>query len=250
VAEDVRRITKGERMTEERMPTFIPGDEPTYQIAFVCSVNIETVTAVFRNRTTGAEIILTGEAQMIAKPRVRGARTHTALLHVDRDSSDEPETGRYRLARLEARTYRGTRLDFDKPTEDAFSFEDEPAEIDPPRLARGLVEPASRFVLPDGHPNTPPSIRTAHTSIHLTPCPRRWILGSYTLNGLWFLLDSSWIHRLGAYHGVVRGCYVTLAFPPRPFSLTALSHELLRRGILGNLFLMPTAQTHPAYERP
>jgi hypothetical protein len=156
VAEDVRRITKGERMTEERMPTFIPGDEPTYQIAFVCSVNIETVTAVFRNQTTGAEIILTGEAQMIAKPRVRGARTHTALLHVDRDSSDEPETGRYRLARLEARTYRGTRLDFDKPTEDAFSFEDEPAEIDPPRLARGLVEPASRFVLPDGHPNTPP----------------------------------------------------------------------------------------------
>ena len=142
-------------MTEERMPTFIPGDEPTYQIAFVCSVNIETVTAVFRNQTTGAEIILTGEAQMIAKPRVRGARTHTALLHVDRDSSDEPETGRYRLARLEARTYRGTRLDFDKPTEDAFSFEDEPAEIDPPRLARGLVEPASRFVLPDGHPNTP-----------------------------------------------------------------------------------------------
>jgi hypothetical protein len=157
-------------MTEERMPTFIPGDEPTYQIAFVCSVNIETVTAVFRNQTTGAEIILTGEAQMIAKPRVRGARTHTALLHVDRDSSDEPETGRYRLARLEARTYRGT--------------------------------------------------------------------------------HSSWIHRLGAYHGVVRGCYVTLAFPPRPFSLTALSHELLRRGILGNLFLMPTAQTHPAYERP
>jgi hypothetical protein len=145
-----------ERMPEERMPTFIPGDEVAYQIAFVCSVNIETVAAVFRNETSGAEITLTGEARMIAKPRVGGARTHIALLHVAHDSSDEPETGRYRLARLEGRTYRGTRLNFDSPTEDGFSFEDEPAEIDPPRLARGMVEPASRFVLPDGHPNTPP----------------------------------------------------------------------------------------------
>lgn len=144
-------------MTEERIPTYIPGDEPVYQIVFVCPVNIETVTAAFRNETTGAEILLTGEAHMIATPRVRGARTHAAVLTFDNDSSDEPETGRYRLARLEARTHRGKKLDFDNPSEDAFRFEDEPADIDLPRLAKGLVNPASTFVLPDGHPNSPPT---------------------------------------------------------------------------------------------
>lgn len=144
-------------MAEERIPTFIPGDELAYQIVFLCQVNVETVTAVFRNETTGTELTLTGEARMIEKPRVRGARTHAATLVFDNDASDEPETGRYRLARLEARTYRGKPLDFDNPVEEAFRFEDEPADVELPRLARGVVEPAARFLLPEGHPNLPPT---------------------------------------------------------------------------------------------
>lgn len=144
-------------VAEERIPTFIPGDELVYQLVFVCKVNVRTVTATFRNESTGDELTLTGEANLIEKPRVRGARTHAALLQHVPEASDEPATGRYRLARLEARTYGGKPLDFDNPVEDAFRFEDEPEEIDLPRIARGLVEPASVFVLPEGHPNKPPT---------------------------------------------------------------------------------------------
>ena len=144
-------------MTEERIPTYIPGDEPSYQLVFVCQVNVSIVSAVFRNESTGGTLVLSGEAHMIAKPRVRGARSHAAVLQLDRAASDEPETGRYRMARLEARTYGGKPLDFDNPPEDAFRFEDEPEDIPLPRLAKGLVEPASTFLLPDGHPNKPPS---------------------------------------------------------------------------------------------
>lgn len=143
-------------MLEERIPKFIPGDELAYQLVFICMVNVKTVTAAFRNETTGAEIVLTGEAHMIAEPRVIGARTHAALLQHDQEASDEPATGRYRLARLEARTYGGKPLDFDNPVEDAFRFEEEPEDIDLPKIARGLVESASIFVLPEGHPNKPP----------------------------------------------------------------------------------------------
>ena len=144
-------------MAEERIPTFIPGDELVYHLVFVCKVNVSTVTAAFRNETTGAEVVLTGEARIIAKPRVVGGRTHAAMLHHDRAMSDDLATGRYRLARLEVNTYGGKPLDFDNPPEDAFHFEEEPEDVDLPRLARGMVEPASTFVLPDGHPNSPPS---------------------------------------------------------------------------------------------
>lgn len=142
-------------MAEERIPTFIPGDELVYQLVFFCAVNVKSVTAAFRNESTGAEIILTGEAHIIPEPRVRGARTHTAHLHHDQEASDEPATGRYRLARLEARTYGGKPLDFNNPVEDAFRFEEEPEDIPLPILARGVVEPASVFVLQKGHPNRP-----------------------------------------------------------------------------------------------
>lgn len=140
-------------MVEDRIPTFIPGDQLVYQLVFVCEVNARKVTAAFRNETTGAEIVLMGEAQMTAKPDVVGARTFAALLEADQELSDAAATGRYRLARLEVETYRGQSLDFDNPPEDAFLFEEEPEEIPLPKLARGLVEPASTFVLPPGHPN-------------------------------------------------------------------------------------------------
>jgi len=140
-------------MTEERIPTFIPGDELRYQLVFICEVNVESVTAAFRNEVTGEEVVLTGEARMIDQPRVVGARAQAAILDHDKNSSDELATGRYRLARMEAKTYGGKTLDFDNPPEDAFLFEDEPEDIALPKIALGLVEPATTFVLPEGHPN-------------------------------------------------------------------------------------------------
>lgn len=140
---------------EERIPTFIPGDNLAYQLVFVCPVNIRSVTAAFRNETTGAEIVISGEAQLLDRPRVRGARTQAAVLGFDTESSEEPETGRYRLARLEALTYGGRTLDFDNPPEDAFRFENEPEDATLPRLARGIAAPASSFLLEQGHPNRP-----------------------------------------------------------------------------------------------
>jgi hypothetical protein len=140
-------------MTEGQVPTFIPGDALRYQLVFNCRVNVESVTAAFRNEATGEEVVLTGKARMIDKPRVVGARTQVAILDHDQDSSDELATGRYRLARMEAKTYGGKTLDFDNPPEDAFLFEDEPEETELPKIARGLVEPATTFVLPEGHPN-------------------------------------------------------------------------------------------------
>ncbi len=181
-------------MAEERIPTFIPGDEIVYRVEFLCKVNVVFVSAAFRNETTGGEIILEGEADMVAQPRVRGARTFMATLYqqfydqeiveeevveeevvdgevfekevvekeiveeiVDQETSDEPEAGRYRLARLTAETFGGKILDFDNPPEDAFLFEEEPEEVDLPTLARGIVKPASGFLLPDGHPNRRPT---------------------------------------------------------------------------------------------
>jgi hypothetical protein len=143
-------------MSEDRIPTFIPGDQLEYQLVFTCEVNARAVTAAFRNETTGAEIVLQGEARMIDKPRVKGTRTFAALLEADEGTSDWAATGRYRLARLEVETYRGKTLDFDNPIEDAFRFEEEPEDLPLPRLARGLVEPVSTFVLPPGHPNALP----------------------------------------------------------------------------------------------
>lgn len=144
-------------MAEERIPTFIPGDELVYQLAFFCKLNARTVTAVFRNETTGAEVVLAGEAQMLAKPKYRSARTQAAVLQHDPGASDDLATGRYRLARLEVHTHGGKTLDFDNPPEDAFLFEEEPNDAELPRLARGLIEPASTFVLPEGHPNSLPT---------------------------------------------------------------------------------------------
>lgn len=175
-------------MAEKRIPTFIPGDEIVYRVTFTCKVNVVFVSAAFCNETTGGEIILEGAADMVAQPRVRGARTYTATLYeqnaqeiveeevheeeivneevveeviyeevvLDGGPSDEPETGRYRLARLTAETYSGKILDFDTPPEDAFRFEQEPEDVDLPCIARGIVKPASCFLLPDGHPNSPP----------------------------------------------------------------------------------------------
>ncbi len=75
-------------MAEERIPTYIPGDEPAYQVVFTCPVNIDTVTATFRNETTGAEISLAGAARMMDKPRVVGTRTHVAVLRFDREDQN------------------------------------------------------------------------------------------------------------------------------------------------------------------
>lgn len=143
-------------MAEEQIPTFIPGDHLEYQLIFTCEVNVRAVTAAFRNETTGAEIVLKGEPQMIDKPKVVGTRTFAASLEADEGTSDWAASGRYRLARLEVETYHGRTLDFDNPPEDAFRFEEEPEDIALPKLARGVTEPASTFVLSPGHPNALP----------------------------------------------------------------------------------------------
>lgn len=142
-------------MAEERIPTFIPGDQLVYQLVFFCKVNARTVTAAFRNETTGAEIVLKGEARMIRADVVE-ARTFAARLEADEGLPEGTASGRYYLARVEVETYRGQLLDFHNPPEEAFRFEEEPDEIILPILARGVLEPASKFLLPDGHPNKPP----------------------------------------------------------------------------------------------
>ncbi len=51
-------------MSEERIPTYIPGDVIAYYVIFVCEVNVSSVSVAFRNDTTGPEIVLTGESQL------------------------------------------------------------------------------------------------------------------------------------------------------------------------------------------
>ena len=147
-------------MTEERIPAFVPGDDLVYAVCFTYPANIRAVTAAFRNETTGEEVSLWGEARLApGGPRLLGTRTHVASLsYRGRETSGPLEPGRYRLARLEAETYRGKRLDFDNPPEDAFRFEDEPDESVVPQIARGpeALDPPTWFFLPEGHPNRPP----------------------------------------------------------------------------------------------
>lgn len=149
-------------MGEDQIPTFLPGDEIVYVMRFNYPANVRNVTATFRNETTGAEIVLIGEASLWHSAR-RGARTHIARLYVDGDLSEAPDPGRYRLARLEAMTYGGKPLDFDNPPEDAFRIEVEPDETTLPRLDRvrapigNKVTRATWFELPEGHPDQRPT---------------------------------------------------------------------------------------------
>ena len=144
----------------QRTPTFVPGDDIVYVVRFNYPANVRNVSATFRNETTGAEIVLTGEASLARSTR-RDTRSHVARLRNDDPLSEAPDPGSYQLARLEATTYGGKPLDFDNPPEDAFRVEDEPDETTLPRLNR--VEPpggpagrstrATRFKLSKGHPD-------------------------------------------------------------------------------------------------
>lgn len=147
---------KGDKMTEERIPTIVPGDKVDYVVVLTYPANIRTVTAAFRNEETGEEILLWGRAHLSARARILGTRTHEARLHYHGEGT--PSLGTYRLARLVAETYSGKPLDFDNPPEDAFRFEDEPDESVLPRIARGpgALPRATWFELPEGHPTRPP----------------------------------------------------------------------------------------------
>jgi hypothetical protein len=140
---------------EERIPTFILGDVIAYVVTFVHPVNVDSVTAAFRNEATGKEIVLRGEARMIPLPRHRDRRTFAARLTYSAEGSERAESGDYRLARLEATTWDGKPLDFDNPPARevaSFRFEEEPADDD--RLPRLIDAPF--FDLEKGHPNTRP----------------------------------------------------------------------------------------------
>jgi len=143
-------------MAEKHPPTYLPGDELVYGVRFNYPANVRTVSATFRNETTGAEVVLLGEASLAPTQR-RGTRTQIATLYHVGDPSEELVPGRYRLARLEAITYGGKPLDFDNPPEDGFIFEEEPDETTLPRLDRqqlpgGRVTQATWFEVPEGHP--------------------------------------------------------------------------------------------------
>jgi hypothetical protein len=140
---------------EERIPTFIPGDQIKYCLVFTCKANIRHVSATFRNQETGSEIVLTGEAYPSEQTKIIGTRVHEAQLFNNNDLYESADPGRYRLARLEATTYSGHSLDFDNPSEGiGFNYRDEPTD-DLPKLARGVVDPPDWFVLPKSHPNSP-----------------------------------------------------------------------------------------------
>lgn len=146
-------------MAEGHTPTFVPGDEIEYVVQFNYPANVRSVTAVFRNETTGSEIALKGTPDLMPHVR-RGTRRHQVTLYYDyeRDDNSEPEPGRYRLVHLEAITFGERPLAFDNPPEDAFYVQEEPDEATLPRLDRvqmptGEVTRASWFELPDGHPD-------------------------------------------------------------------------------------------------
>jgi hypothetical protein len=154
-------------MNQEQIPTVLPGDVFAYVVRFNYPGNVREVTATFRNETTGAEIVLSGEARLV-RPGRRGTRRHIASLYYDEGYLDEspddvvaetPDLGRYRLARLEATTYEGKTLDFDNPPEDAFRVADEPDESILPRLDRvedpfsDEVPQATWFEFGEGHPD-------------------------------------------------------------------------------------------------
>jgi hypothetical protein len=138
-------------MSEEGIPTYIPGDLIEYFVQFTSPTNIREVTATFRNEATGVELALRGVAQLTGEEAIGGTRTQQAHLFYDEGSDAPPEPGRYRLARLEAETYGGKLLDFDNPPdEEAFLFEDEP---DDPQLPR-ILQPTG-FIPEEGHPDHP-----------------------------------------------------------------------------------------------
>src|SRR5215210_88497 len=144
-------------MTEEQMPTFVPGDEIVYVVQFNYPANVQSVAATFRNDTMGEEVVLRGGARLERSAR-RGTRKHLARLHYDGDPSKSLNPGTYRFARLEAVTYGGKSLDFDNPPEDAFVVQDEPDETTLPRLDRvqgpaSGVTRATWFEFPEGHPD-------------------------------------------------------------------------------------------------
>lgn len=122
-------------MTEEQIPTFMPGDEIVYAVRFNYPANVRSVSATFRNDTTGAEIVLRGEARLERTAR-RGTRRHLVRLYDDGDPSEPLSPCTYRFARLEAVTYSGKSLDFDNPPEDSFVVQGEPDETTLPRLDR------------------------------------------------------------------------------------------------------------------
>lgn len=136
-------------MTEERIPTLIPGDPIAFYVRFSCRANVRSVTATFENQETATRIVLTGEATTAG--RMRGARMQQATLVHREDASDSLEAGRYRLVRLEAETFGGKTLDFDNPpAEEAFYFEEESDQL--PRVMDRM------FMLPEYHPNLPPQM--------------------------------------------------------------------------------------------
>ena len=96
--------------------------------------------------------MLRGAARMIPLPRHRDRRTFEARLTYSAEGSERAESGNYRLARLEAKTWDGKPLDFDNPPDRevaSFRFEEEP---DDDRLPRLITPPF--FDLETGHPNT------------------------------------------------------------------------------------------------
>jgi hypothetical protein len=135
-------------MTEERIPTLMPGDPITYLVRFGCPSLIESITAVFVNEDTGSEIHMIGWQADNRQERMRGGRIQTVALNLA-DDSPPPEPGRYRLANLTAHTYGGKPLDFNNPPEDAFRYGEEPDDL--PIVVDHM------FMLPKGHPNLDPS---------------------------------------------------------------------------------------------
>jgi hypothetical protein len=144
-------------MSEAHVPTFVPGDEIVYVVRFNYPANVRSVTAVFRNETTGTEIVLSGLPDPMRHAR-RGTRQHIVRMSYDyeRQENSEPEPGRYRLVHIEAITYKERLLAFDNPPEDGFLFENEPDDATLPRLDRvqmptGEVTRATWFELPASH---------------------------------------------------------------------------------------------------
>lgn len=131
-------------MTEERGPTFVPGDPIMYLIRFKCKANVLTVSAVFVAEESGAEIILEGEVEK--KERARDTRIQTALLKQPGEPPEDPKPGTYHLRRLEVHTHAGQALDFDNPPEEGFRFVEEPGDLP--------IRVEAMWALPEWHPDT------------------------------------------------------------------------------------------------
>lgn len=137
-------------MTEEQVPTFIPGDRIVLGLEFSCPANIQRVSAMFFNEDAHGSIILDGRpkaGERVAAPS--SARVQSVVLeyNAEKTGGGIPPFGTYQLSSLEATTSGGQRIDFDNPPPATFRFE--PEQHDPPRTTYWS------FLFEPGHPDRP-----------------------------------------------------------------------------------------------